>query len=97
MKNGGNAVDAAIATLLCNGVVHSHSMGLGGGFFMTIYKKDEGKAYFLNAREVAPLAATEDMFDDYSSQIGTTDGSKCLFVLQKRPFLLRSACHRRPS
>lgn len=38
------------------------SMGIGGGFLMTIYKKDEGKAYFLNAREKAPLAATEELF-----------------------------------
>ena len=31
------AVDAALATLFCNGVVHSQSMGIGGGFIMTIY------------------------------------------------------------
>ena len=33
----GTAVDAALATLFCNGVVHSNSMGIGGGFLMTIY------------------------------------------------------------
>jgi gamma-glutamyltranspeptidase/glutathione hydrolase/leukotriene-C4 hydrolase len=33
----GTAVDAALATLFCNGVVHSHSMGIGGGFLMTVY------------------------------------------------------------
>ena len=33
----GTAVDAALATLFCNGVVHSQSMGIGGGFIMTIY------------------------------------------------------------
>ena len=36
LKNG-TAVDAALATLFCNGVVQSHSMGIGGGFLMTIY------------------------------------------------------------
>jgi len=73
LKEGGTAVDAAITTLLCNGAVHSHSMGLGGGFFMTIYKKDEGKSYFLNAREVAPLQANSTMFVD-SSLSSTTGG-----------------------
>ena len=62
LKEGGTAVDGAIAALVCNGAVHSHSMGLGGGFFMTIFIKSENKAYYLNAREVAPSYATEDMF-----------------------------------
>ena len=62
LKEGGTAVDGAIAALVCNGAVHSHSMGLGGGFFMTIFKKAENKIDFLNAREVAPSYATEDMF-----------------------------------
>ena len=62
LKDGGSAVDAAIATLLCNGAVHSYSMGLGGGFVMVIYKKDQNKSYVLNAREVAPLKATYNMF-----------------------------------
>ena len=34
---GGNAVDSAIATMYCNTVVNSQSMGIGGGFIMTIY------------------------------------------------------------
>ena len=62
MKEGGTAVDGAIAALVCNGAVHSHSMGLGGGFFMTIFIKSENKTYFLNARETAPKYATKEMF-----------------------------------
>ncbi|XP_013793282.1 gamma-glutamyltranspeptidase 1-like, partial [Limulus polyphemus] len=62
LKKNGSAVDAAIATLLCMGVVNPHSMGLGGGFLMTIYQRDEKFAKVLEAREMAPLKATEDMF-----------------------------------
>lgn len=39
MEQGGNAVDAAIAGLLCNGIQNAQSMGLGGGFFMVIYNR----------------------------------------------------------
>lgn len=59
---GGSAVDSAIAALVCNGVVNSQSMGLGGGFLMTVYNAARKTADTLNAREAAPLAAHQDMF-----------------------------------
>ncbi|XP_011867582.1 PREDICTED: gamma-glutamyltranspeptidase 1-like [Vollenhovia emeryi] len=59
----GSAVDAAIAALLCESVASLHSMGLGGGFFMTIWDAKSKTADFLDARETAPLAATEKMYD----------------------------------
>lgn len=62
MKRNGTAVDAAIATLFCNGVYTSQSMGIGGGFVMTIYIKDTGEVETLNARETAPGAATQNMY-----------------------------------
>ncbi|XP_057325011.1 scoloptoxin SSD14-like [Microplitis mediator] len=61
LKNG-SAVDAAIATLLCEGVSSLHSMGLGGGFLMTIWDAKTKKAEFLNAKESAPAKATKDMY-----------------------------------
>lgn len=59
---GGKTVDAAIATLLCMGVVIPHSMGIGGGFIATVYSKNTSKAEVLVAREVAPKQATRDMY-----------------------------------
>jgi len=66
MKNG-SAVEAAIAALFCEGVVCVQSMGLGGGFLMTIYKRDTGEVETLNAREVAPKAANKTMFNGNST------------------------------
>lgn len=59
---GGSVADAAIAGLLCEGVASPQSTGLGGGFVMTIFDKKNDKVKTLIARDVAPLAATEDMF-----------------------------------
>ncbi|CAH1135622.1 unnamed protein product [Ceutorhynchus assimilis] len=61
---GGSAADAAIATLFCEGVSMPQSMGLGGGFLMTIYERETGTVTTLNARETAPSGATQDMFGD---------------------------------
>ncbi|XGW06036.1 hypothetical protein V3C99_016403, partial [Haemonchus contortus] len=68
MIDGGNAVDAMIATLLCVGVVNPQSSGLGGGFIMTLYNASTARCQTINARESAPLAATEDMFKGDANQ-----------------------------
>lgn len=69
-KHNGTAVDAAIATLFCEGVAICQSMGLGGGFFATIYDKASGKVDTMIARERAPMAATENMFVNMSKITG---------------------------
>ncbi|XP_014208314.1 glutathione hydrolase 1 proenzyme [Copidosoma floridanum] len=73
LERNGSAVDAAIASLICNGLVNMQSMGFGGGFLMTIYEKKTNRAYVLNARDVAPAAAHAYMFNntaEYSSRVG---------------------------
>ncbi|CAB3408858.1 unnamed protein product [Caenorhabditis bovis] len=62
LLSGGNAVDAAIATTFCVGVLDTQSAGLGGGHFMTIYNATTTTCAVVDAREVAPLAATERMY-----------------------------------
>ena len=60
-KNGGNAIDAAVAAALTLGVVDSHNSGIGGGCFALIRKAD-GTIMALDGREMAPAKAHRDMF-----------------------------------
>jgi gamma-glutamyltranspeptidase/glutathione hydrolase len=61
MKNGGNAIDAAVAVALMLGVVDGHNSGIGGGCFMLI-RLANGEFVALDGRETAPAAATRDMY-----------------------------------
>ena len=64
LKNGGSAVDATIASLLCVGVVNLHSTGIGGGGFMVYYNATSKEAYAIDFRETAPMNASTYMFND---------------------------------
>ncbi|XP_073485324.1 glutathione hydrolase 5 proenzyme isoform X2 [Aquarana catesbeiana] len=54
LKQGGSAVDSAIAALICTTVIHPQSMGLGGGVIFTIYNASTGEMEVINARETVP-------------------------------------------
>ena len=60
-REGGNAIDAAVAAALTLGVVDSHNSGLGGGCFILVHLAD-GQLVAIDGREMAPAAATRDMF-----------------------------------
>ena len=68
MKEGGNAVDAAVATGFALAVVHSPAGNIGGGGFMLIRMAD-GATHFLDYREKAPAAATRDMYVDAQGNV----------------------------
>ncbi len=59
---GGNAADAAAATMLALGVASPSSSGLGGGGFVLYYRASDRSLSFIDFRERAPAASTPDMF-----------------------------------
>jgi gamma-glutamyltranspeptidase/glutathione hydrolase len=61
LRQGGNAVDAAVAVGYALAVVYPAAGNLGGGGFMTLQLAD-GRTAFVDFREKAPLGATRDMF-----------------------------------
>ena len=54
LRKNGSAVDAAIASLLCVGVINMHSTGIGGGGFLVYYNATSKTATVIDHRETAP-------------------------------------------
>ncbi|KAF3772948.1 Gamma-glutamyltranspeptidase 3 [Nymphaea thermarum] len=63
LREGGHAVDAAVATALCLGVVSLMSSGIGGGSFLVVRSSADGEALAYDMRETAPGAAYKDMYN----------------------------------
>jgi len=68
LKKGGNAVDAAVAVHFALAVTYPFAGNLGGGGFMLIREKS-GRTHFLDYREMAPAAASRDMYLDAEGKI----------------------------
>ena len=68
MRQGGNAVDAAVATGFALAVVHPAAGNIGGGGFMLL-RKANGELHFLDFREKAPKAASRDMYLDAQGNV----------------------------
>src|SRR6476469_3056784 len=68
LHQGGNAVDAAIATGFALAVVHPAAGNIGGGGFMLL-RKANGETHFLDFREKAPKAASRDMYLDAQGNV----------------------------
>ena len=77
LKKGGNAIDAAIAVGLALAVVYPEAGNIGGGGFMIIRKSD-GTTVAIDYREMAPKAATRDMFVDKNGELIRGEGSSTI-------------------
>ncbi len=74
LRSGGNAVDAAVATGFALAVVHPQAGNLGGGGFLLL-RTANGETHFIDFREKAPAAATENMYLDAQGNV-IPDSSK---------------------
>ena len=68
LKQGGNAVDAAVAVGYALAVTLPSSGNIGGGGFMLVHTAD-GRDIFINFREKASLNATKDMYLDAQGEV----------------------------
>ncbi|CAD6198397.1 unnamed protein product [Caenorhabditis auriculariae] len=76
LVRGGNAVDAAIGTMVCMTAVHPHKASLGGGMIMLV--NDKQKFSVITARETAPAAASQAYFS--RKRVDAEQGAKASCV-----------------
>src|ERR687890_768444 len=72
LRNGGNAVDAAVAAAGVLGVVEPYSCGIGGGGFMVIRTR-KGKVTTIDSRELSPATMRPDSFFENGAVLGFND------------------------
>lgn len=77
LKQGGNAIDAAVAVGFALAVVLPNAGNIGGGGFMVLHDDKTGKDVAIDFREIAPAKASRDMYLD--NQGNVIDG-KSLFT-----------------
>ena len=82
LKQGGNAVDAAVAIQFALNVNEPMMSGIGGGSFLMYYDAEEEDVSVINSRERAPDGATPDMFMD-KSNIVTGKGNFLLSAIEQ--------------
>ena len=83
LKEGGNAIDAAVAVGYAEAVTNPCCGNIGGGGFMVIHLAKSGRNVFLNFRETAPAAASADMYlgpDGNPIRGASTDGYRSVAV-----------------
>ena len=76
LAQGGNAIDAAVATGFALAVTLPQAGNIGGGGFMLVYLAEQQRTIAIDYREVAPRSADRDLFLD---ELGEVDATKARF------------------
>ncbi|MFI5547184.1 gamma-glutamyltransferase [Streptomyces sp. NPDC051815] len=74
LREGGNAVDAAVATAAALGVTEPYSAGIGGGGYFVYYDARTRRVHTVDGRETAPATAGETLFQENGQPIPFAEG-----------------------
>lgn len=69
LREGGNAVDAAVATGFALAVTYPRAGNIGGGGFMLVHLAEENRQLFIDYREMAPAKAYKDLYLDKDGNV----------------------------